>query len=204
MFIDFERQATANLLAFYTNIELSKKKNAIVRLIEAMSRNNVVFALTGSSAHFFLGMGDDFNDYDVVIEKESVDKFIDFFVNELVGRLIHEKNGKESFFDSRVFHAGELDGVEIDILSGFTVTTYNTRYTYDLRADEVVMINGHIPVCPVESSLILYGMMIQWQARRRYKYEMALQYLRQNGVNYPEILKAQDLPKFIREDIKTL
>ena len=65
-----------------------------------MSRNNVVFALTGSSAHFFLGMGDDFNDYDVVIE-------------------------------------------------------------YDLRADKVVMINGHIPVCPVESSLILYGMMIQ-------------------------------------------
>ena len=204
MFIDFERQATANLLAFYTNIELSKKKNAIVRLIEAMSRNNVVFALTGSSAHFFLGMGDDFNDYDVVIEKESVDKFIDVFVNELGGRIIHEKNGKESFFDSRVFHAGELDGVEIDILSGFTVTTYNMRYTYDLKADEVEMINGHIPVCPVESSLILYGMMIQWQARRRYKYEMALQYLRQNGVSYPEILKVRDIPKFIREDIKTL
>lgn len=204
MYIDFERQATANLLAFYTNDELSRKKNVILWLIETMSRNNVTFALTGSSAHFFLGMGDDFNDYDVVVERESVDKFIDIFVNELGGKIITGPNGKESFFDSRVFYAGELHGVEIDILSGFTVTTYNTRYTYDLKADEVEMVNGHIPVCPVESSLLLYGMMIQWQARRRYKYDMALQYLRQNGVNYPEILKAQNLPKFIREDIKSL
>ena len=204
MFIDFERQATANLLAFYTNQELAKKKNVLLRLIEEMSKNGVVFALSCSGSYFFRGLIDDFHDYDIVVEEATINKFIDIFVNVLGGKLSIGQNGKERYFDSKVFCSGEMEEVEFDIISKFTVITYNTRYEYDFKACEIEFVNGIIPVCPVESSLLLYGMMIQWQARRRYKYQIALNYLRQNGVSYPEILKAKNLPKFIQDDIKTL
>ena len=204
MFIDFERQATANLLAFYTNQELAKKKNVLLRLIEEMSKNGVVFALSCSESYFFRGLIDDFHDYDIVVEESSINKFIDIFINVLGGKLSIGQNGKEKYFDSKVFCFGEMEEVEFDIISKFTVITYNTRYEYDFKACEIEFVNGIIPVCPVESSLLLYGMMIQWQARRRYKYQIALNYLRQNGVSYPEILKAKNLPKFIQDDIKTL
>ena len=65
-------------------------------------------------------------------------------------------------------------------------------------------IKGIIPVCPIESSMILYGMMIEWQAKRRFKYELAKGFLRYNGVRYPDIFKEKKLPKFIQEDIAKL
>lgn len=204
MKFDYERQATANLLAFYTNNELEKKKNVLIRLIEEMNKEGVVFALSCSGAYFFRGIIDDFHDYDVVVEKESVGKFIDIFTHALGGQLTFGQNGKEDFFDSKVFCFGTLDGVEFDVICEFTVTTYNTRYCYSLKKEDVEFINN-IPVCPVESSLILYGMMIQWQARRRFKYEAALEYLSEIGVTRPEILNTEQcLPKFIRDDIKSL
>ena len=184
--IDYEKQAVANLLAFYTNAKLAKKRDVLLRLLEETSKRGVVFALSCSGAYFFRGLIDDFHDYDIVVERTSIKQFINIFIN-LGGTLKYGQNG-----------------VEFDIISEFTITTYNTRYTYDFKADEVELVNGLIPVCPIESNLILYGMMIQWQPRRRYKYEIALAFLRQNGVMYPEILKATNLPKFIKKDIESL
>lgn len=202
--IDYEKQAVANLLAFYTNAKLAKKRDVLLRILEETSKKGVVLALSCSGSYFFQGLIDDFHDYDVIVERESIDQFIEIFLN-LGGVLEYgQKKENEKIFASKVFCSGQLDGVEFDIISEFTITTYNTKYVYDFKADEIELINGLIPVCPIESNLILYGMMIQWQPRRRYKYELALNFLRQNGVMYPEILRVANLPKFIEKDITKL
>ena len=202
--IDYEKQAIANLLAFYTNAKLAKKRDVLLRILKETSKRGIVFALSCSGAYFFRGLIDDFHDYDIIVEKSSINQFIEIFIN-LGGTLEYgQKKENEKIFASKFFCSGQLDGVEFDIISEFTITTFNTRYTYDFKSYEVELINGLIPVCPIESNLILYGMMIQWQPRRRYKYEIALNFLKQNGVMYPEILKATDLPKFIKNDIESL
>ncbi len=200
--MDYERQQNANLLSFYTDDEMEKKRNILLRLIEETSKENVIWALLCFCAIYFRGVVDEYHDYDVLIEHDSVNKFIEIF-KTMGGKIEFGQNGKEAFFNSKVFGFGEIDGVEFDLISGFTVTTYGTSYCYELKKEEIEYIKG-IPICPAEANFILYGMMIPWQPKRRFKYEIVKEYLLKNGVCYPEILKAQNLPKFIRDDISKL
>lgn len=202
--MDYERQQSANLLSFYTDEDMKHKKEILLRLVKAMKEENVTWALSCSSSYFFRGILDEFDDYDIVVEKRSVEKFTKVF-EKIGGKIeIGKKNGKESFFSSKFFAYGTIEGVEFDIMRGFTVTTYSMEYCYELKAQEIEFIRGDIPVCPIESCMLLYGMMIQWQAKRRFKYELAKGYLAYNGVHYPDIFQEKNLPKFIQEDILLL
>lgn len=202
--MDYERQQSANLLSFYTDEDMKHKSDILLRLVKAMKDEGVTWALSCSSSYFFRGILDEFDDYDIVVESNSVKKFMEVF-EKIGGKAeIGKKNGKESFFSSKFFAYGTIEGVEFDIMSGFTVTTYSMEYCYELEKEQIEYIKGIIPVCPIESSMMLYGMMIEWQAKRRFKYELAKGFLRYNGVRYPDIFKEKKLPKFIQEDIAKL
>lgn len=201
--INYEAQQSANLLAFYTDADLKEKKAVLQALIRETNRDNVVWALSCSGSFFFRGIMDDFNDFDIVVEESSIDGFVEIF--ERIGGVWEEKqNGKERYFDSRFFKSGKIGTVEFDVISVFTVTTYNTRYSYFFKKEDIEFVKD-VPICPVEAAMLLYGMMIGWQAKRRYKYDLAMEYLKKRGISYPEILNPTDgLPKFIREDVKKI
>lgn len=198
-----ENQQTANLLSFYTDSEMAHRKDVLLKLTAEMKKNEVKWALTCSCAFFFRGMVDEFHDYDVIVEKESINKFIEIF-KAMGGQLNEGQDGKEKFFDSKIFLSGELQGIEFDVISSFTVTTYGKRYCYELQTEHIEYIKEVIPVSPVESCMLLYGMMIEWQPIRRLKYELAKDYLRTYGIKYPEILNVENMPPFIKNDIQML
>ena len=202
MRIDYEKQQSANLLSFFADKEMEHKRNVLDRIIKAMKEKNVVWALSCSAMYYFKGLIDDFNDYDIIVENSSMDRFIEVFI-ELGGAVNYGQNGKEQYFASKGFCTGEIEGVEFDIISCFTVTTYNTSYCYNIMSSEIEFIR-EIPISPMEANMLLYGMMIEWQAKRRFKYELAKEYLRYNGIKFRYILETQNLPKFIQEDIKEL
>lgn len=197
----YEAQKSANLL-YYTDTDLKEKRTVLKKIINE-TRNNVVWALSCSGSLFFRGIVDDFNDFDIVVEESSIEKFIEIF-ERIGGVWVKKKNGKEKYFDSRFFKSGKIGTVEFDIISEFTVTTFNTRYSYLFKKEDIEFIND-VPICPVEATMLLYGMMIGWQANRRFKYDLAMEYLEKQGIMYPDILlNTEGLPKFIREDVKRI
>lgn len=201
--MDYERQQIANLLHFYNDQEMKHRKEVLFRIIKEMEAAKVNWALTCSAAFFFKGLVDEYHDYDFVVEEASAEKFIKTF-QKLGGTLTFSQNGKEKFFDSEYYAYGELEGVDVDIVSPFSVTTFGTRYCYHLKKDEIEYVR-EIPVAPMEANMLLYGMMTGWQPKRRWKYEVAKEYLSKNGVQYPELLElSDDMPKFIREDVQEL
>ncbi len=180
----------ANLLSFYTENEMARKKDVLLRLIERMAEEaKVIWALICSSSFYFRGLVDEFHDFDIMVGEESIEEFIRIFVK--MGGILQEgnDNGKGEFFRSKFFRTGKLDGVDIDIISGFTVTTYDTKYCYELRKEHIEYVKGIIPLSPIEADLILYGMMIQWQPRRMHKFDLAMEYLQKTGVRHIEILR---------------
>ena len=199
----YGNQRTANLLGFFTDPDMQEKREVLQKLIDATPKMN--WALSCSCSLYFRGIADEFHDYDIIVEQNSLKEFKEKFSK--CGGVLREgqQNGKENYFDSQYFAVGEIGDVDFDIISNFTVTTYKCRYTYALKQEHIEFVKG-IPLCPVETAFILYGMMIDWQERRRMKYDMSYEYLDKNGVNYPDILKEAYpyVPKFIGERIDLL
>lgn len=185
---------------------MTEKRKTILDIISRMHEKDVIWAISCSGAMFFDGVWDEMNDFDILVEWKSLPKFLEIF-KEMGGQIIEGQNGKESYFDSKFFGMGKLNDVDIDIISEFTITTFNTRYCYALKEEHIRYCNcqgKNIPIIPMEANMCLYGMMINWQARRRFKYELCRDYLKQEGVLYPDLLKDESLPTFMKRDIVNL
>lgn len=201
--MDYNGQQVANLLHFYNDPEMTHHKEVLYRIIKAMEAAKVKWALTCSASFFFKGLVDEFHDFDFIVEEGSFEKFVEVF-KELGGELNFNQNGKEKFFAPEDKYAwGHLEGVEVDIDCPFSVTTYNTKYSYELLPEHIEYVR-EIPVIPMEANMMLYGMMIAWQPKRRLKYELAKEYLAVNGVLYPELLEFPNMPRFIRKDVEKI
>lgn len=199
---NYETQRIANILSFLTDVEMSEKKRTLYELIAKTESKKLVWAVGCSGAMFFDGVWDEMHDFDVVVSRESINDFVQIF-KELGGKLIDDENGKEGYFDSGFFSPAILNNVEFDIISDFTVTTFNTRYCYSLEQSHIRKVKD-IPIIPMEANLLLYGMMCGWQEKRKFKYQLCLEYLAQEGTMYPELLEIENLPRFITNDLKKL
>lgn len=219
---EWKEQQSANILALLTASRYAKRKEVLEKLCRALSQTTITWALSMSAALFFEGVWDDFNDLDILVDINNVKEFESTFT-QLGGEIDHQTRQKEAF-TSPYYKEGILDGVHFDLIGDITIDTYNTRYRYSLKRDDIEFLylekNVAIPVCPVEVNYLLYAMMEGWQARRRLKRRMCGRYLSDGNVRHPEILHtAQEgevfktpsgstytryLPQWISEKIKAL
>lgn len=105
---------------------------------------------------------------------------------------------------SNAFLEFTLDEVDIDIIAGFRVITFGTKYLYEYDKTEIEMynlLNMQIPLIATEAQLLLYAMMEGWQKQRQLKRTLIQRYIEDFGVKHPEIFNKgmqQELPPWIK------
>lgn len=201
---DYQKQRLSNLLAYIADDEMMAKRKVVEKLIQEMD-NDISWALACSGCMYFNGAWDEMNDLDIIVSSEDVERFTKTFY-KLGGELVEGQREKARYFDSGYYASGKLDEVEFDVISDYTVTTYGTRYCFSLKKEEIKYCK-EIPLIPMEANFLLYGMMTGWQEKRFFKYGLCLEYLKNEGIFYPEILeqaRKYNLPRFIAEDIESV
>lgn len=206
-YIDYKRQSDTNSFDFFTNNYFESRRNVLFKIMHELKKQNVNFALGCSSNLFFRGIVDDFNDFDIIFEQKYTDKILKI-MSELDGKLIG--TGGNGFCESDMYLHYILDSIHIDFISGFRINTFDKSYYCDLSSKPVENLDCEylkLPLIPLEIQLVLYSMMEGWQPRRRFKRVIIYNYLKQEGLVFPQILEEclhQDLPDWIKKLVQSL
>lgn len=214
---EWHNQQEANIIAFLEDSEeYGKRRQFFFQMCEAFERENVNWNLFCSSSLFFLGITDDFNDFDILIEKGSIDTAVKLLRNlgmriereEMYGFEIDSKRLTQEEIESLEQLMGKATQgkfvsnryidfispnktVEVDMISGFRVGAMNTQFLYEYSPNEIEHVNicnFNVPVVCPEAQFVLYAMMECWQSQRRFKRKLIKQYIEDKGVNHPEVL----------------
>lgn len=198
----FENQKLANILAFLTAEEYVERKKNLESICRAMENTEVTWGLAMSSALFFRGIVDDFNDFDIVIDINDVGKFEEAF-KEIEGASIDENTRQKAAFASAYYREATINGFHCDLIADWKVCTFGTTFTYSVKQQDIKFqtIDGGltIPLSPVEANFLLYGMMIGWQSRRIFKKELCFRYLYEVGIRYRNVFERTDKSTISRD-----
>lgn len=213
---NYQLQAAYNKAAFLSDSEYREKYEVLKMVSKAFEEAGVIWALSCSSAMFFRGIVDDFNDFDILLwaDSENVEKAKKVLV--ACGVVLNENTPqKNKHFASPYYQQANAGKVEFDIIADISVKTFGGLYTYKVEQGvEMNSLDGNIclPLAPIEAQMLLYGMMEGWQAKRRFKRELCYEYLCamkeiQKNLRYKHILEEaleQKIPTDLKEVVSSL
>lgn len=205
---DYVYQAKANIEALCKEEEYSNRKEVLRKIQQAFDDEGVKWALAWGTSLFLNGIVDNFTDFDIIVDDESICKLKP--IMEKLGAKIEEKqNGK--CFTTILFLQCELDGVNVDAMACFSIEGEKMDYHYNFSTDDVIyrkVEDSMIPILVPEVEYILYFVLeVEWQPQRRHKRLLVQEFLNNNGLEFEiafERALEQKLPKKIKFQIRSL
>ena len=204
---NYEYQSEANVLCLLEDEEYLERKEALCKLADEFNKSGIRWGLACSMNLFLRGLVDEFHDLDLVVEEEDIPKVKD--IMEKNGGIL-KATGGNGFCESNCYMHFQLKRVDIDIISGFRIITFGTKFLYNFNESEIEYIKVEekkIPLIPVEALYLLYAMMEGWQAKRRYKRLLIGEYLVTRDLKFPDILVnslEEQLPAWIKKEVKLI
>lgn len=204
---NYEYQSKANILCLLEDEEYKERKEALFKLVNEFEKLGIRWGLACSMNLFLRGVVDDFHDLDLIVEKDDIHK-----VKEVMERLggILKATGGNGYCESNYYMHFQLKRVDVDIISGFRIITFGTKFLYNYSESEIEFIKveeNEIPLIPVEALYLLYAMMEGWQLKRRYKRVLLGKYLVTRELKFPKILENSlegQLPAWIKREVKLI
>lgn len=139
--------------------EPKKQLAALSKLAQALNRENVLWALGGSMLLYCSGISTEVHDLDILIAERDVP------AAERALLCLGTKKPEEpnTGFCSRYFGEFVIDGVEVDVIAGFTIVTPEGVRRFPLMETEVsgqMEIGGEeIPLHSLRVWRMYYGLM---------------------------------------------
>lgn len=208
--IDYIYQSQANISSLLEDREYEERKDCLFKLLKEFDKKEVIYGMGCSFNLFLRGIVDEFHDFDIIISKNSVSK-VKGIMKALGATLV--ATGGNGYCESDVYLHYQLGRVDVDIISGFRVLTYNTQIYYAIDSSEMEYCTIYeespiyIPLLPLEVLYCLYYMMEGWQSRRRYKRERITEFFESNYLIFPGILERflnDPLPGRIKREIRRI
>ena len=204
----YSEQARNNLVCLQEDREYNDRKEIFVQLVKKFNEKNIHWALGCSMNLFCGGIVDDFHDLDLIVDIKDIDK-IKAEMRKMGADLI--QTGGNGFCESDVYLHYQLGRVDIDIISGFRLLTFNTTYYYQYDSSEIdwqEVMELNVPLISMEALYVLYYMMEGWQPRRKFKRILIEEYFAECQVAHPEVLQKaiieNSLPGQIKLAVKEL
>jgi len=209
MINNYNYQKEANISCLLDDREYAERKDVFWRIIKEFTNQNIGWGIGCSMNLFLRGIVDEFHDFDLIVEGKDISNIKEIMEN-IGGKLL--ETGGNGFCESEMYLHYQVGRVDVDIISGFRVKTFETEFIYrfDFREIENCIIYEEtkisIPMIPAEALYVLYCMMEGWQPRRRYKRILIQEYLREH-MSFRNILENalnSDLPNWIKRNLREL
>lgn len=204
----YSEQARNNLVCLQEDVEYHDRKEMFCQLAKRFTEKNIHWALGCSMNLFCRGIVDDFHDLDLIVDIRSINKIKKEMEN--MGAILLQTGGN-GFCESDVYLHYQLGRVDVDVISGFRLITFNTTYCYEYDSDEIDWIEVmelKVPLISMEALYVLYYMMEGWQPRRKFKRVLIEDYFSSTPISHPEVLQKaiteNSLPGQIKLAVKEL
>lgn len=125
------------------------------KLADLLNENNITWNVGASCMLFLRNVVDTFDDIDIMVHLDDV---------QLVKKLLSdyemlEKNPNKKY-KTKIFLECQIDGVEIDIMAGFTIIKDNTEYYFPIskgsKYDQLTLNGSTIHLESIETWLKYY------------------------------------------------
>lgn len=115
-------------------MEIVKKKLTVLsNIAKKLNQRDVTWAIGGSMLLYFKGITNEFNDIDIMVAEEDVEKLKEIILT--FGYLLPPN--PQSKYRTKHFLEFNVDGVDIDVMAGFTIVNKEKEYYFPLRPGSV-------------------------------------------------------------------
>ena len=183
---------------------MDKHKEAVLKQIAAkLNDHHVLWGVGASLLLYHHRLVDDFHDIDLMVAPKDA-LLADELMASLGRRVAHPPS---PIFQTEVFSSFEIDGVDVDMMSGFCILNEMGLYHYhfdDASVPDGFFVKGvYVPLTSLEDWYILYLVMPGRQEKAR----LIREYLFIKGLSHPDLLARMlhpQLPHDIEEQGKLL
>ena len=214
---NWKEQKHFNLCKFYLNDEFNVKREELYNIVRLFNLNNIHYNLFCSSSLYFLGITDKFDDYDILVDINDINKARDILLSlgynfrdpkscevhgfsqneqvfeekDLLEKVENKELCKSGDFCSDAYYSFKKENIQIELISGFLVNLEpSVEPFYQCNYGKNIEIDGQkIPVVPLEVQFVLYAMMLMKQEKRRLKTKLLYDYLYEGNIEYLFILE---------------
>jgi hypothetical protein len=130
------------------NEEIKTKLSVLVKIAHLLNSNNITYAIGASLLLYFKGKTDTFHDIDIMVIDSDANK-----VKELLKSIDRlEAPNPNVKYKTKCFLEFNIDGVEVDIMSGFIIVKDGIDYDCSLKKEDIKdFINIDNELIPLDS-----------------------------------------------------
>lgn len=170
------------------------------KIADAAAKREIVWGVGASSVLFERGIVGAVNDLDLVTTLEYAPLFNEALSS--MGEVLTKDDNP--MYKTAFFKAYLIEGLEVDLMAGFTISSEAGDYTYHFdreSIDHIAVFEGtNVPFTSLEDWYVLYQLM-----GRDAKSKMIEDHFHANGLERPDILNSalrQNLPDKVRQRIE--
>lgn len=139
--------------------ELQNKLRVLSKIAKKLNENNITWAIGGSLLLYFKGIVNEFHDIDIVVAESDIEQSKEILLS--FGMLL--PSVPSSKYKTRSFLEFRVEGVDIDIMAGFSIVNNGHECYFPLKPsdinDYIEIDNTNIPLQSVEQWRIYYDLM---------------------------------------------
>ena len=122
-------------------MDTQRKLTVLARVAKTLNGSDIVWALGASALLYFKGIAGGFNDFDINVAMEDIERAERAM--STLGRLVKKTEGGTR---PKIFMTFVIDGVEFDIIGGLTIMSGGCEHYFPLNKDDI---HDHTEVCGV-------------------------------------------------------
>ncbi|QMS85474.1 hypothetical protein [Candidatus Xianfuyuplasma coldseepsis] len=116
-------------------MDISKQEQALIVLAEELNKQSIPWALGGSMLLWYKGIVNQVQDLDIMILEQD-EKIVSSII-QTIGTIQpqHKRDNQECH--STVFIEAVINGIDVDIIGGFTIDSNNEAHYCPLQVDKI-------------------------------------------------------------------
>ncbi len=138
---------------------IEKKLSVLLKVAKELNANNITWAIGASLLLYLKKITDSFNDIDIMIAEDDVEKAKSIFLT--FGSLKPRDSNVQ--YKTKEFMEFIIEGVDFDVMAGFIIVNNNFEYYFPLENKDIKeFINIQdikVPLQSIEDWLIYYKLM---------------------------------------------
>lgn len=171
----------------------------LISLLKTLNTHQISWALGGSTLLKLRGIDCVPHDIDIMIHETDFEKGCKLLAQFCIEREVQESK----YFKTKHYRKFNLNGVEIDCMSGMNIDVSQSlfEYTFDHKEYDILYKDEWVPLCYVEDWYVLYHVM----PNRLSKVKIIEDYFRKHSINKQrmEYLINLNIPIEIKQRIES-
>lgn len=114
-------------------MEIEKKLSVLKKIAEILNQNKITWAVGASLLLYLKGIVTDFQDIDIMVDEKDIPT-----VKRLLGEVgSPQRKSPNAQYRTKEFLEYVIDGVDLDIMAGFTIVTDHCQHYFPLTQESI-------------------------------------------------------------------